>query len=132
MEKVRIIEYWLDSAARDLDTADILFQNSRYDWCLFIGHLVIEKALKALYIREAGDAPPRTHNLVRLAELTTAPLSDEQKELLMDITRFNIETRYPDYKHSFQKLCTKAFAEEYFVKIKELHVWLKSQITPWP
>jgi len=130
MEKLHIIEYWLSSAARDLDTAEILFQNSRYDWCLFIGHLVIEKTLKALYIRDAGDAPPRIHNLLRLAELTTLRLSDEQKQIFMDITRFNIETRYPDYKHSFQKLCTKAFVEEYFAKIKDMHVWLKSQITP--
>ena len=112
----------------DLDTAEILFQNSRYDWCLFIGHLVIEKILKAFYIRDVNEAPPRIHNLLRLAEPTTLRLSDEQKQLLMDITRFNIETRYPDYKQSFQKLCTKEFAEDYFMKIKELHSWLKSRV----
>ena len=128
MENLNIIEYWLRSAEQDLDTAEILFQNSRYDWCLFIGHLVIEKSLKAFYIRDANEAPPRIHNLLRLAEPTTLRLSDEQKQLLMDITRFNIETRYPDYKQSFQKLCTKEFTEDYFMKIKELHSWLKSHI----
>ena len=128
MENLNIIEYWLRSAEQDLDTAEILFQNSRYDWCLFIGHLVIEKILKAFYIRDVNEAPPRIHNLLRLAEPTTLRLSDEQKQLLMDITRFNIETRYPDYKQSFQKLCTKEFTEDYFMKIKELHAWLKSHI----
>ena len=93
MENLNIIEYWLSSAEQDLDTAEILFQNSRYDWCLFIGHLVIEKSLKAFYIRDVNEAPPRIHNLLRLAEPTALQLSDERKQLLMDITRFNIETR---------------------------------------
>jgi len=130
MEKSHIIDYWLSSAAQDLGAAEILFQNGRYDWCLFIGHLVIEKTLKAFYIRDAAEAPPRIHNLVRLAELTSVSLSDEQKQVLMDITRFNIETRYPDYKRSFQALCTKEFADEYFAKIKEMHAWLISQTAP--
>jgi HEPN domain-containing protein len=128
MENLDIIKYWLSSAEQDFDTAEILFQNGRYDWCLFIGHLVIEKTLKAFYTRDVNETPPRIHNLLRLAEPTTLQLSDEQKQLLMDITRFNIETRYPDYKQSFQKVCTKEFAEDYFVKIKELHSWLKSCI----
>jgi HEPN domain-containing protein len=128
MENLYIIEYWQRSAEQDLDTAEILFQHSRYDWCLFIGHLVIEKMLKAVYIRDTNESPPRIHNLLRLAEPTILQLSDEQKQLMMDITRFNIETRYPDYKQTFQKLCTKEFAEDYFIKIKELYAWLKSHI----
>jgi HEPN domain-containing protein len=128
MENLNIVEYWLSSAEQDLATAEILFHNSRYDWSLFIGHLVIEKVLKAFYIRDVNETPPRIHNLLRLAEPTALQLSDEQKQLLMDITRFNIEARYPDYKQSFQKVCTKEFAEDYFVKIKELHSWLKSYI----
>ena len=52
MDKKQRIRYWLDSASHDLDVAEILFQNKRYDWCLFIGHLVIEKVLKAFYVRD--------------------------------------------------------------------------------
>jgi HEPN domain-containing protein len=58
------------------------------------------------------------HNLIRLAENTTLPFSDEQKQFLIEINRFNIEARYPDYKQEFYKLCTREFAEEYFTKIK--------------
>lgn len=122
------IKYWLDSAAHDIDVADTLYKTEKYDWCLFAGHLVIEKVLKAFYVRDVGELPPRTHNLLRLAERTTLLLSDEQKLLLGEITRFNIEARYPDYKQGFYKLCTKEFTERYYTKIKELYKWLLLQI----
>lgn len=128
MQKKYYIDYWLESAAHDLDVAETLFQNKKYDWCLFIGHLVIEKVLKAHYTKHTGEFPPRIHNLLKLAEETPLPLTDEQKILLSDINRFNIETRYPDYKKTFYKLCTKEFTEEYLAKIKEMHAWLLLQI----
>ncbi|WP_150112227.1 HEPN domain-containing protein [Desulfonatronovibrio hydrogenovorans] len=46
------LNYWLESAEHDLDTADSLFYSEKYDWCLFMGHLVLEKALKAVYVLE--------------------------------------------------------------------------------
>ncbi|MDI6735281.1 MAG: HEPN domain-containing protein [bacterium] len=128
MDKKERIEYWLNSAAHDFDVAETLFDNKKYDWCLFIGHLVIEKVLKAFYSRDTSESPPLIHNLVRLAENTTLSLSDEQKQLLGEINRFNIEIRYPDYKHVIYKLCTKEFTGEYFTKIKELYKWLLSQM----
>jgi HEPN domain-containing protein len=128
MNKEQKIKYWLNLAAHDLDVAETLFQNRKYDWCLFIGHLVIEKVLKAFYVRDTNESPPWIHNLVRLAENTTLSLSDEQKQFLMEINRFNIEARYPDYKLSFFKLCTKKFTDEYFKKIKGLYKWLLLQM----
>ena len=41
--KLRQIEYWVDSAVHDLDVAETLFKSGKYDWCLFIAHLVLEK-----------------------------------------------------------------------------------------
>lgn len=128
MEKEQHIEYWLNLAAHDIEAAETLFQNKKYDWCLFIGHLVIEKVLKAFYVQNKDEFPPKTHNLVRLAENTSLFLSEEQKQFLMEINRFNIEARYPDYKQSFYKLCTEEFTEEYFTKIKELYKWLLLQM----
>lgn len=128
MDKKQRIEYWLNSAAHDLDVAETLFQNAKNDWCLFIGHLLIEKVLKAFYVRDIDESPPWIHNLIRLAEKTTLTLFDEQKQLLGEINRFNIEVRYPDYKHTFYKLCTKEFTEEYFTKIKDMYQWLLSQM----
>ncbi|MEW6096395.1 MAG: hypothetical protein AB1567_07715 [bacterium] len=45
-----------------------------------------EKVLKAFYVRDNPELPPQIHNLLILAEKTTLPLSDEQKQLLGEIT----------------------------------------------
>ncbi len=121
------IKYWLNSADHDLDTAESLFSAGKYDWCLFLGHLVLEKGLKAFYVKDNGNRmPPKTHNLVKLAEKTTIPLNAELKLFLDEVNDFNLEVRYPEYKQEFYKTCTKKFAEEYFDKIKEQYKCIKS------
>ena len=121
------INYWLNSADHDLDTAESLFSTGKYDWCLFLGHLVLEKGLKAFYVKDNENRmPPKTHNLVKLAEKTTIPLDAEIKLFLDEVNDFNLEVRYPEYKQEFYKTCTKEFAEEYMNKIKEHYKWIKS------
>ena len=121
------IKYWLNSADHDLDTAESLFSAGKYDWCLFLGHLVLEKGLKAFYVKDNENRmPPKTHNLVKLAEKTTIPLNAELKLFLDEVNDFNLEVRYPEYKQEFYKTCTKKFAEEYLNKIREHYKWIKS------
>lgn len=129
MDKHEHINYWIKSAKHDLETAETLFSSEKYDWCLFISHIVIEKGLKALYVLVNDNSiPPKIHNLVRLAELAKAEATEEQLDLLDRINDFNIDARYPDYKFSFYTTCTKEFTLEYFNKIKELFAWIKSRI----
>jgi HEPN domain-containing protein len=124
------IDYWLASAENDLGAAEQLFLVARYDWCLFIGHLVVEKTLKAYFVyRNDNKLPPKTHNLLKLAELANLSLTEDQKLFLDQVNDFNLEVRYPEYRREFYKLCTKEFADDYFRKIKEFAQWLKSQIT---
>jgi len=127
MTKEEHIAYWLKIAAHDLEVAQSNFDHGKYDWCLFISHLVIEKVLKAFWVRDSDKTVPREHKLLKIAEKTHLNLSEEQKQFLADITRFNIEARYPDYKLEFYKLCTKEFTTTQFEKIKELYQWLLSQ-----
>ena len=90
---------------------------------------VFEKTLKALFVdRNDNNMPPKTHNLVKLAQLSQVEVDREQRNLLDKVTDFNIQTRYPDYKLDFYNRCTKEYAGEYFRKIKELYAWLKSLI----
>jgi HEPN domain-containing protein len=37
------IAYWIESADNDLSTAESNFETKHYDWCLFIGNLVLEE-----------------------------------------------------------------------------------------
>jgi len=125
MNQTDHINYWLKSAEHDLASAETLFQHQRYDWCLFLGHLVIEKMLKAFFVRDNPKAPvPQIHNLTKLSEQTKLQFSPEQKDLLLEVTRFNLKARYPDYKFEFYKKCTPEYTQRHFTKIKELYQWL--------
>jgi HEPN domain-containing protein len=123
------IKHWLDSAEYDLQVAESLYQSGYYNWCLFIGHLVLEKALKAIYIQSTNDkTPPKIHNLIKLSSLSKLILSSEQLELFDDVNEFNIEARYSDFKDELYKIATKQFTLDYLNKIKEHYKWLKSRI----
>jgi len=123
------INYWIKSADHDLNTAESLFKAKKYDWCLFLGHLVLEKTLKAIWVRDNNNkTPPRTHNLMKLAGEIKFIFNEKIKLQLLNINDFHIESRYPDYKLKFYKKCTKKFSENYFKIIKDIHKCLKEQL----
>jgi HEPN domain-containing protein len=127
MTKEEHIKYWLESAQHDLESSESILDSGRYDWCLFIGHLALEKILKAVFVdRNDNNMPPKIHNLVRLAELSKIELDEDQKFHLDKITDFNIQTRYPDYKLDFYKRCNVEYTNEYLAKIKEFYAWFSS------
>ncbi len=122
------VTYWLDSAEHDLDVAESLFQNAKYDWCLFLAHLVLEKILNACYVKCKNEFPPRTHDLVRLADMAGIEAAEETLEFLDMVNTFNISTRYPDEKFKFYTLCTRDFTTKQFARIKEVREWLLTRI----
>ena len=126
MEKTDIIQYWIDSSNRDFKTMKNLFKAKEYHWALFIGHLVVEKLLKAYYVKNVGNHPPFTHNLLRLAEKAQLELDETQKDILVTVTAFNIQARYDDYKLAFYKTCTQEFTEEWISEIKRFRKWIKA------
>lgn len=44
------------------------------------------------------------------------------------VTAFNINTRYDDYKMSFQKICTPGFSAIWIEKLKNQRLWIKQLI----
>ena len=124
MDKEAMINYWVQTANRDYKTMMNLFKSKDYHWSLFIGHLVIEKLLKAIYVKNVDNNPPRIHDLLRLAEKAQIHTTEVQKDILDLITTFNINARYPDYKQSFYKKCDYDFTMSSIGKIKELRIWL--------
>ena len=127
-DKQKIISHWVAGSDEDYDTMIVLYDNHQYSWSLFIGHLTIEKLLKAYFIKVKDDYPPFTHNLLKLAKTSGLDVSEELKINLTTITAFNLNTRYDDYKMSFQKKCTPAFTLDWVNKIIEIRLWIKEQI----
>jgi HEPN domain-containing protein len=121
MTKQDYINYWLSTAKEDLETAAALFDSGKYVWSLFIAHLALEKLFKAFWVRNnESNFPPKTHDLNKVVNGTGLVFSDEEKEFFTDVTSFNLEVRYPDYKRKFNKICTKEFTNKYLLKIRNL------------
>jgi HEPN domain-containing protein len=102
-DKEKLVEYWLESARDDYETMIAMFDSKKYNWSLFVGHLMIEKYLKAYYVNANNDFPPFTHNLLQLAEKSRLEVDEVKKKFLSTVTAFNINARYDDYKMSFHQ-----------------------------
>ena len=124
MNKIEIINFWIESSNEDYQTMLNLLLSEDYSWSLFMGHIVIEKLIKALYVKRRSETPPFIHDLLRLYKKTGVEIDNDQMDALDEITAFNIKSRYDDYKKTFRKLCTKAFTEKKISMIKETRKWL--------
>ena len=121
MTKQQHITYWISSSEHDLLAMDSLFTSGHYAWSLFIGHLVIEKILKARWLLDHDEpVPPKTHSLDKLAKETGLQLDESTMTWLVQANDFNLETRYPDYRMEFYKKATREFAETNISRIKDI------------
>jgi len=128
-DKVKLVKYWVESSDEDFETMIAMFDSKRYSWSMFVGHLLIEKLLKALFVKVNNEFPPFIHNLLRLAEKCNLDLNEEQRLFFATVTAFNINARYDDYKMSFQKTCTPEFSENWLEQIKTKRLWIKELVT---
>ena len=129
MNNIDLMNYWFDSANSDFDTMMVLFENRKNTWCLFIGHLVIEKMLKGIYAKNNPQNPiaPKTHNLILLSQKAKLYVSQEIREKIQIINTCNISARYDDYKKSFEEKCTNEYTSKQVKNIEEVLIWLKEQ-----
>jgi len=95
---------------------------------LFLGHLVVEKLLKAYHMKNIDADYPRIHNLLELAHKASLDLSDEQKLVMSELSTFNLRARYPDYKNRFKKKANRQYTEMQLNKIREIRRWLQEKI----
>lgn len=110
-EKVKIqVEYWLKTSEHDYDTMLYLFRDKRYSDCLFFGHIILEKILKAFVVLKTRESAPITHDLISLINLSGLDISESEKNLLKNVNKFNIRVRYPDYLLQFYRTCDREYA----------------------
>lgn len=128
MNKEELVKYWISSSDRDFQAMMHLLEKGDYTWSLFIGHLVIEKLMKAWYVENISNTPPFIHDLVRLAEKASLELEEDQKDVLDTISTFNLRARYDDYKMEFHKKCSHDFTEKWVGIIKEFREWMKQKL----
>lgn len=124
----KIIYYWTESSDQNYATMKNLLKSRDYSWALFIGHLVIEKLLKAHYVKDQKRHALHTHDLLRLSSKCDIEVSNEHEEWLDNISTFNLNARYDNYKQDFVKLCTKEFTAVWVQRIEKIREWLIQEL----
>lgn len=130
MKSEELVKYWIESSDRDYESMLKNFETKQYTWALFIGHLMLEKLLKALYSKKNTDNPypPKIHNLNIIAEKSGLELDEKTTKILFTCNSFNISARYEDYKNEFYKKCTETYTKEQIKNIEEIRKWLKEKL----
>jgi HEPN domain-containing protein len=127
-DKDKLSAYWIKSSDSDYKTMLDLFDTKNYNWALFVGHLVIEKLLKAYYIKTQETFPPLIHDLKRIGEKAGILFDKDNEVIIETISQFNIRTRYDDYKQEFYRLCTREYTAEWIDKITAIRTWIKTML----
>lgn len=112
-------QHWLNLARYDLDTAEAMLKTGRYLYVLFTCQQAVEKTLKGLIIQRTGQFPPRIHDLLKLANLASIQLSDEQAQFFSKLSFYYLETRYQEQITNLASEVKKKTAEFYLKKTKE-------------
>lgn len=119
------IEYWLNGAREDIETAEILISKGKILHGLFFCHLTVEKTLKAIYVKNLKEVPPKTHNLIFLIDKLSLEVIDSYIEFLGILMKYQLEGRYPDYNPTIP---SEEKANEYLNKTKEIKKWIEQQL----
>jgi len=128
IDVVKIVKYWTEMSDNDFETMIDLYSMKRFNWALFLGHLVIEKLIKAVFVLKNRKHPPFIHDLLKLITKCNIQITEEQMDMLDTITTFNINARYDDYKSAFHKKCTPEYSQIWINNIKTLRVWIKEML----
>jgi HEPN domain-containing protein len=123
-----IISYWKNSSDQDYATMHHLMESKDHHWALFIGHLVLEKLLKAIYVSKHQKHALFTHDLLRLSEKADIKLDGEWTDWLDEISTFNLNARYDNYKQDFYKKANREFTEIWVKRIETIRQWLMQQL----
>ncbi len=109
------IGFWIEQSLDDWETVESLLFAKKYVQALFFSHLVIEKLCKACWIKlNESNVPPRIHNLVFLIKQTPLEISESHMELMLNLNRFQLEGRYPEYVSSLYKVCDAPFTSNFY------------------
>lgn len=89
---------WLEEAERDIETAEILYKNARYNAACFYSHQAAEKAVKAILysVNEAPWGHSIRTLLERYIERSKSSPVEHVMECARELDRHYIPSRYPN------------------------------------
>ena len=116
---------WLAMVEYDLVTAEQMFKTGRYVYVVFMCHLALEKALKAIVSQETKKAPPKTHDLIFLVNLAKINVEQDLLDFVGMLNNVSVVTRYPEDLSRLVLSYPKQVTQEYLRKTREVILWIK-------
>ncbi|MBU0694233.1 MAG: HEPN domain-containing protein [Candidatus Omnitrophica bacterium] len=111
---------WLNMVDYDIDTAEQMLKTGRYVYVIFMCHLAIEKALKAVVCEETNKMPPKTHDLIILINMSKVKISEELLDFIGMINNAAVVTRYPEDLSRLISSYPREIAKDYFIRTLEV------------
>ncbi len=121
-----IPERWAEQARYDLETAEAMLAAGRLLYVVFCSQQAVEKMLKGVIADRTDSFPPRVHNLMRLAQVASLDLSEDQEEFLRELSAYYIQSRYPEEIDALSGGVTRELACDVLRKSGEMLAWLSS------
>ncbi|MBI2522958.1 HEPN domain-containing protein [Candidatus Woesearchaeota archaeon] len=116
---------WFRQAKEDFDTANVNLDNKKYYAAVQFCQQCLEKALKALWLKEKKKEFPYIHDLTFFMKRLNLPENFEN--ICKDLTSAYAETRYPSDVIPSEKF-SKDDADEILEKTKEVLEWIQKRI----
>ncbi len=90
--------------------------------CSSAAKQALEKMLKAHVVKRKGEFPPRTHDLLSLAEQGKVSLGKSEQELLGNLSFYYIES---SYNREALEAASEELCNRYLHETREFLEWLK-------
>jgi dTDP-4-dehydrorhamnose reductase len=107
-----------DHADYDIDTARAMLKSARYLYVLYCMQQAIEKYSKVIIA--LSERPPFVHNLLQLTAQAGIEITEQERNLLIELSQFYIKGRYKETISKLSNLVTKNRAERIFFEGESL------------
>lgn len=113
---------WLKIADHDIRGAASLLEDGLWPGAAYFCQQAAEKLLKAV-VAEERVGPPRTHDLVELADAAGVELTQDQRIFLTRLSDHAARSRYPGAEYSEEQV------RELFEETKRFFEWLRAKLS---
>lgn len=118
---------WSDLAEADVESARANLTTGRFYIAAFLSQQCVEQGLKAVWLHRRREMPPKTHNLLDLAEELSAYTRFET--VLLRLNPLYVTTRYPDAANGDpSRNFNQELAKDLLQGAEEVMAWCRSEL----
>lgn len=126
--KIKDEKEWMFQAEYDLHAAEKNYEARLYPYAIFMCHLSIEKALKAIFVLKLKKEPPKIHDLLTLVKFVNLDAPEEISAFIRNFSAISVRARYPEDLKLSLKEYDKKKTQIVLDDTKKVLKWLEKQL----